>query len=273
MAKGNWELYFTAIKNQQWEEAKRALQDISKQEKGNANVYLKLGDLYQRTGDSVNAIASYHHSALLLRSQGFLQKAVALYKLMLRIDPDYQEAIEQSRTLLMDIETSKSAKPLPSAAPHEETVEDFAAAIAEKASVAPEIPALLSGMPETDARKLLDSLDIRTYADGQILIEEGDIGDSIYIIRSGKARVIAHLLGKELELAVLSEGDLFGEVGFLTGRPRTASVIADGSLEVFEIGRATLEEIIERNPAILPMIEEFQENRALDTIRKIQDTQ
>jgi len=91
----------------------------------------------------------------------------------------------------------------------------------------------------------------------------------MYIVKSGKARVVAHLLGKEIELAVLEEGSVFGEVAFLTGRPRTASVIADGPLEVFEISRLDLEKIIGMNPVILSKIEDFYESRVQDTIKKI----
>ncbi len=109
----------------------------------------------------------------------------------------------------------------------------------------------------------------RTSADTQTVIEEGDSGDSLYIIRSGKAKVVAHLLGKSVELAVLGSGDVFGEVGFLTGRPRTASVIADGPLEVYEITRREIEKLIESTPAVMAKIEDFYEMRVRDTLRQI----
>ena len=65
----------------------------------------------------------------------------------------------------------------------------------------------------------------------------------------------------------LREGDVFGEVGFLTGRPRTAAVIADGPVEVYEIGRLDIEKLIETNPEVIARIEDFYETRVRDTIR------
>ncbi len=111
----------------------------------------------------------------------------------------------------------------------------------------------------------------RTYADTQVVIEEGVSGDSLYVIRSGKAKVVAHLLGKRVELAVLGKGDLFGEVGFLTGRPRTASVVAVGPLEVYEITRRDIEKLIEVTPDIMAKIGDFYETRVRDTISQMKN--
>jgi len=69
--------------------------------------------------------------------------------------------------------------------------------------------------------------------------------------------------------ALLGDGDIFGEVGFLTGRPGTASVIADGLLEVYEINRREIEKLIESTPDIMAEIEDLYETRVRDTIRQI----
>jgi CRP/FNR family cyclic AMP-dependent transcriptional regulator len=77
------------------------------------------------------------------------------------------------------------------------------------------------------------------------------------------------MLGREIELAMLGEGDLFGEVAFLTGRTRTASIIAVGPLEVYEMDRMHIEQLLDRNPEIMSRLEGFYENRIRDTIKKI----
>ena len=124
-------------------------------------------------------------------------------------------------------------------------------------------------MSEEAFDSILRDFEVKTYSTGERVLEEGDSGDSMYIIGSGSARVIAHLMGKEIELAELGEGDLFGEVAFLTGRPRTAEVVAAGPLKVLEINRLDIERIIERNPEVLSRLEDFYERRAKDTIMKI----
>ena len=270
MGKENWELYFEAMKKQDWQTAMTVLQRISQKDKNNPQVSLKMGDLYQRMGDVINSISSYSNSAWILKSQGFFQKAIALYKIILRLDPYNSEALNEVKELMFNLESAKTSStqtPVSSAkAPI--SMEELASHISE-GTIFSAIPEIFSGIPEEDAKKILNELDSLSFSAGQKVVEEGDSGDSMYIVKSGKARVVAHLLGKEIELAVLEEGSVFGEVAFLTGRPRTASVIADGPLEVFEISRLDLEKIIGMNPVILSKIEDFYESRVQDTIKKI----
>jgi len=269
MEKVNWEDYFNALKAQDWETAKSALQRIVLVERKNPHTYLKLGDIYQRTGDSVNAIASYHQAAWLMRSQGFFQKAIALYKIILRLDPYNSEAISNSKELMMELETAKTSVPtMPvQEGPATGTVEEFAACLSEKTPDSMNSE-LFSGMSEEEVQQILKELSLISFPSNAKVIEEGDSGDSMYIIKSGRAKVIAHLFGKALDLATLETGDIFGEVAFLTGRPRTASIIAEGPLEVYELSRLELEKIIENNPSLLQKIEDFYECRVQDTIKK-----
>ena len=269
MEEKNWENYFNALKTQDWETAKNCLQEIVLVERKNPHTYLKLGDIYQRTGDSVNAISSYHQAAGLMRSQGFFQKAIALYKIILRLDPYNSEAVSSSRELMMELETAKTSVPtIPvQEGPATETVEQFTTCLSEKTPDSMNSE-LFSGMSEEEVRQILKELSLMSFLSNAKVIEEGDSGDSMYIIKSGRAKVIAHLFGKALDLATLETGDIFGEVAFLTGRPRTASVIAEGPLDVYELSRLELEKIIDNNPSLLQKIEDFYECRVQDTIKK-----
>jgi len=371
MAKEQWETYFDAVRKEDWKAAKNILQQISKQEKNNAQTFMKIGDVCQRTNDKTEAIAAYTHAAQLLRMQGFAQKALATYKIALRLDPDNPEIISRAEILMDEFEAAKTAPHMPTPTPavaelpsgHEEasaqtqvpappeselpaeetapdtvTIRQSEAPAPESAKAPDEngewlesayealdtrmfkpvaerptgatasrdddainlifgqttaepeedltetmkeliiplserqersIPEIFLDLPEAIAASFMNDLTIRKYRDKQHVIEEGDSGDSMFIIRSGKTRVVAHMLGRELELAILGECDVFGEVGFLTGRPRTAAVIAEGPVEVYEIGRLDIEKLIETNPEIMAKIEDFYEMRVRDTIRKI----
>jgi len=311
MEKKNWEVYFNALKNQDWNSARESLDAIAKKERDNPQVYLKMGDVCQRAGDTAGAISSYHRSARMLKSRGFNQKAVALYKIILRLDPHDPEAVNQSAEIVREIETARSPlspdlpvnaisdssvevvnPPEPAVAPAAtaegewlkatsysapqglpegkgEALDIPQAPPASKQSDAGKVPALFSGMREDEFRNILEGLEKKVFRDSERVIEEGDSGDSMYLIESGRAKVVAHLLGKEVELAALGEGDVFGEVAFLTGRPRTANVIADGPLRVYEIGRFDIERIIEADATVLSRLEEFFESRVRDTIKKV----
>ncbi len=285
MSAGRWETYFDSVKRQDWPGAVRELIELSRIDAGNPQVYLKLGDVYQRMNDAANAVAYYHRAALILAGQGFSQKALALYKIILRLAPYDMDAMDRSRHLVEEMDSSPAA---PSAAIADHGGDAPAGADrpdagpsagrqvplsseADAAAFPPSsrVPSLFAGMSVEEFGRNLGNFALLSFADGQKVIVEGDSGDSLYIIKFGKARVSAHLLGREIQLALLGEGDVFGEVSFLTGRPRTADVIAAGPLEVYEVGRLAIETVLEKNPGVLSRLEEFYESRVRDTIRKV----
>lgn len=282
---GLWEQYFEATKSQNWKKAVEILFKLKEKEPENPQVFLKIGDAYQKLGNIEKAVPAYSQAAYLLLKDGFLQKALAVYKIILRLDPNNQEAINKTRDLLVEIETAK-LKPLQGevsssteiegekaftespASPHsmeEMIVRTSYAEAPEEIDITPEF---LKSLPDDEQKRIMEGLNMLTFNKGEIVIEEGDSGDSIYLIKSGRAKVSTHVLGKVIELAMLERGDIFGEVAFLTGRPRTATVTAIERLEVLEFTRPVLEEIIERDPSILKILQDFYNSRLQNTIKK-----
>ncbi|MBI4684953.1 MAG: cyclic nucleotide-binding domain-containing protein [Nitrospirae bacterium] len=272
MGKSHWESYFEAVKNQNWDKAMNSLTSISKQETDNSQVHLKMGDIFQKTGAIDKAITEYHQSAWLLMNNGFLQKALAIFKIILRLDPNNAEAINKSKELMMELESARTKKPMFTEFVPTGKEEGSPQSVITKEAIAFSIPEFLESLPEDEARDLISTLKPQSFSSGQTIIEEGDSGDSIFVIKSGHVLVVAHILGKEIELATLSEGDVFGEVAFLTGRPRTASVIAADNLEIIEFNRIILEEIFAKYPDTLKKIEDFYHLHVRDTIEKVKST-
>ncbi len=64
------------------------------------------------------------------------------------------------------------------------------------------------------------------YKAGQIIFEEGYPADGVYLICSGKVKIVKNRNDKEIEHAVLGEDTIFGEMAFIDERPRSATVIA-----------------------------------------------
>ncbi len=70
--------------------------------------------------------------------------------------------------------------------------------------------------------EMADHLQCETFATGVEVIREGDLGDKFYLIRTGKVAVRRQ--ASPQPVAILKEGDFFGEMALLTGQPRNASV-------------------------------------------------
>jgi CRP/FNR family cyclic AMP-dependent transcriptional regulator len=72
------------------------------------------------------------------------------------------------------------------------------------------------------------------YPNGSMIIEEGTVGDWVYVILEGSAKVRKKTPKGSVTVDTLKEGDVFGEMGFLEGgkRLRSASVVASGDVWV-----------------------------------------
>ncbi len=105
----------------------------------------------------------------------------------------------------------------------------------------------------SSSRAALDDLaprmQVRTRPAGTALIAQDEVGESMYILVSGHARVVLFgENGRELTLAELRPGDFFGELAILDERPRAASVIAVGDVALLELTRSAFNAHIERHP-------------------------
>lgn len=92
------------------------------------------------------------------------------------------------------------------------------------------------------------------FAPGELVIRAGDKGSSMFVVHKGRVQVQVTENRKSKVVAVLNEGDFFGEMALLTGEPRTASVVALEETEVLEIGHAAMKPLFDTNPDLAESI-------------------
>ncbi len=90
---------------------------------------------------------------------------------------------------------------------------------------------------------------------GEVLFKEGAAGDEMYLIRSGKIRIMKDLEGTKKTLAVIGEGEFFGEMALLDKRPRSASAIAETDAKLIIVDRNAFLSSVNKNPFIKYIIE------------------
>jgi small-conductance mechanosensitive channel/CRP-like cAMP-binding protein len=88
------------------------------------------------------------------------------------------------------------------------------------------------------------------YSTGEKIIEEGNPGDSFFVIDRGEVDVFKTIAGKSRALARLMEGQCFGEMALLTGERRSATVVAATDVDVFTLDKQGFQKILVPNPAI-----------------------
>ncbi|MDQ1330919.1 MAG: Crp/Fnr family transcriptional regulator [Thermodesulfobacteriota bacterium] len=89
----------------------------------------------------------------------------------------------------------------------------------------------------------------KSFLKNTILISEGDSTDSLYVVCSGKVKaIITDEHGKEVILSIFGPGEYFGELAFIDGEHRSASIITREPTEVLIISRDGLRDILSSNP-------------------------
>jgi CRP/FNR family cyclic AMP-dependent transcriptional regulator len=88
--------------------------------------------------------------------------------------------------------------------------------------------------------EFLDLLDPVMAKAGDIVVHQDDLGDCMYILVSGKCRVVHHKNGRDIDLAILNEGDFFGELALVDEGPRSADVIALEDVALLKITQAVV---------------------------------
>ncbi len=112
---------------------------------------------------------------------------------------------------------------------------------------------------------------IETFTKNSVIIREGSKGTTGYIVNTGKVEVSVLKDGKKCVLAVLGKGQIFGEMGLIEDKPRSATVIALENTTLVKIQRKTFADNFSKNPAvILPIVRTLLER--LRTASKMVNT-
>jgi len=106
--------------------------------------------------------------------------------------------------------------------------------------------AVLRAMNGDALARLATALQEKEYADGQCVFAEGDPGDSMYFIVSGRIRIEVPTgagASTRKTLTVLEAGDYFGEMALLDQKPRSASAIASGRSRTLCLSKAAFDDL------------------------------
>ncbi len=131
---------------------------------------------------------------------------------------------------------------------------------------------LFCDMNAEEIAGLIESTGRRSYPAGCVILEEGKIGRHLYLVTRGILQVETKgARGHAVPVGTLTVGDVFGEVAVLTGRPRTATVIAESDAECLEISHEAWTGILGSHPRVQMILEELLKTRAQLTADAVVD--
>jgi small-conductance mechanosensitive channel len=98
---------------------------------------------------------------------------------------------------------------------------------------------------------LASRLKIQSYCDGELIFEQGEDGDSFYLVKDGEVLVTAvNERGERYLERVMKPGSFFGEISLLTGDRRSATITAINDVELFTMGKEDFRYILKSNPKV-----------------------
>ena len=124
--------------------------------------------------------------------------------------------------------------------------------------------------PRTKAVYYEPTADItRSYPEQTMIFSESQPGAEMYIIQEGQVVISKVVDGNEVTLAVLKQGDMFGEMALLENKPRSASAIAHTACRLLVVNRSNFEQMVATQPQMISKLTTTLAERLWSMYRQI----
>ncbi len=253
-----------------FKEAVEAYESIRPYSSKDPRIALRIGDIYRKLGKNDDAVDAYKQAINIFISQGFVTKAIGVCKIIMDIDPS-QSAVQKKIAELYTkkgivTEGEKKAEATKPAAGQPPSAHSNAKAAEEQSIKFPRTP-LFSDLTRDELIAVIGRVKHQMLSPGVFVFQEGEKGDSIYIVVSGTLDIIARdKKGNNVVLATLKEGEFFGEFGFFSNAKREASVRATSPASILEIAKGDIDDIIAKHKRVAQVLFDFYKERVVDRL-------
>lgn len=229
----------------------------------------RLAEAYARMERIQDAISHYEKLAGRYASDGQLLEAVAIGKVILKLDPQHQRtqrALAQFAARREEAEAWKARIPLEMAGLIDESrfidpTPPPDATVAFEVQGGPSTD-LLGELPREVMVELLERLELRSFSPGEAIVREGETGQSMWVLAVGKVQVVQQFEGVPRTVDTMSDGAIFGEIALLSDVPRVASVVAETACMLLEVPRSLIASLSSRE-TLEPVLQRFYKERLL----------
>jgi small-conductance mechanosensitive channel len=132
---------------------------------------------------------------------------------------------------------------------------------------------IFAPLSEEEITQLAGSAVSHVFAPGEAVIRAGEEGSSMFVVHNGRVQVQIMDNGRPRTVAVLKDGDFFGEMALFTGEPRTANVVAAEETEVLEIRHQAMKVLFDTNPNLVEALSHIIAERRIGLQAKKQDAE
>jgi CRP-like cAMP-binding protein len=129
-------------------------------------------------------------------------------------------------------------------------------------------PGLFRSLGIDATRSLVTRMNFLATEPGEVIIRQGEVGGSLYVIVRGEVRIVKEQGETRTEVSRLGETEFFGEMALVTDTPRVATVEAVTEVELLEVTRETMRLLIQDFPQVVPNVIKFLKDRLLEIFVK-----
>jgi cAMP-dependent protein kinase regulator len=237
-------------------------------EPGSLELRERLADVRARRGEVAESLRLLDDVATDCARSGMPGRAIAALKKIARIDPAaLPEAGRRIAALARQRELECPGHAARAAARHESPADGrglspSARGTGPDAALPASRSELFGDFSTDELAAVIHGLDLRSFAPGDLVVSQGEPGRSLFVVASGSVKVwVQEGHGRARFVRTLGEGDFFGEVSLLTGRPRTATVTAAAPSDLLELDWSRVEEIVRDHPRVADVLRAFCDER------------
>ena len=111
---------------------------------------------------------------------------------------------------------------------------------------------LFSSLSHSQLLNIFKTSAAHTYGDGEIIVAEGDSGESLFMLINGQVSIRKYnTVTGDISVAELKSGEIFGEMTLFIGSPRSATARSSTAVEVLEVHRDAIADLMEQEPVLL----------------------
>ncbi len=128
---------------------------------------------------------------------------------------------------------------------------------------------LFARLPAAEQEALASHLVHAPFAAGDVMTRQGALAHWLYLIIHGQARVQVDASGGAVPVTTLHDGDVFGEMGMLTGEPRRATVVAVTAVDCYRLDKDGFGQVLRQRPELAREVSAIAEARNASTAQRL----
>ena len=124
---------------------------------------------------------------------------------------------------------------------------------------------------EKEKEQLIEVVEQKQFGKGDTIMQEGKNGGELFLIRSGSVAILRDIKGQRQRLSTVGEGDLLGEITFLTGEPATATAEALERVTLYRLSQPGFSKLMLGNQKLIYALFSYMLRSTARVVRKMNE--